>query len=104
MESRTGVLSPQVLQEFYVNVIRKITTPLPRRVARAIVEDFSVWCISMTAEEMSAAFRIKDEAKISFWDALICASALKARADVILSEDLNAGQEIAGIRIEDPFA
>ena len=69
MENLTGVLSPQVLQVFYVNVIRKITTPLPRRVARAIVEDFSVWCISMTAEEMSAAFRIEDEAKISFWDA-----------------------------------
>jgi predicted nucleic acid-binding protein len=47
-------------------------------------------------------FRIKDESGISFWDALICASALKAGAYRILSEDFNAGQSIAGVRIEIP--
>jgi predicted nucleic acid-binding protein len=49
------------------------------------------------------AFRIEDEARINFWDALICASALKSGAKVILSEDMNAGQSIAGIQIENPF-
>jgi predicted nucleic acid-binding protein len=46
---------------------------------------------------------VEDEPKIGFWDALICASALKAGAQRILSEDLNAGQKIAGIRIENLF-
>jgi predicted nucleic acid-binding protein len=103
LKTRRGVLSPQVLQEFYVNVTRKIAKPLTKRAAREIVEDFRVWCIDTTAAEVMTAFRIEDEAKISFWDALICASALKAGADVILSEDLNSGQEVAGIRIENPF-
>jgi predicted nucleic acid-binding protein len=49
-------------------------------------------------------FRIEDEAQISFWDALICATALKTGAERILSEDLNAGQKIAGIRVVNPFA
>jgi predicted nucleic acid-binding protein len=103
LKTRSGVLSPQVLQEFYVNVTRKIAKPLTKRAAREIVEDFSVWCIDTTASEVTTAFRIEDEARISFWDALICASALKAGAEVILSEDMNAGQKVAGIRIENPF-
>jgi predicted nucleic acid-binding protein len=101
--SRSAVLSPQVLQEFYVNVTRKIPKPLTKRAARMIVDDFSVCCIDTTATEVSAAFQIEDESQISFRDALICASARKARAQVILSEDLNAGQTIAGTRIENPF-
>ena len=103
LKTRRGVLSPQVLQEFYVNVTRKIAKPLSKRAAREIVEDFRVWCIDTTAAEVATAFRIEDEARISFWDALICASALKAGAEVILSEDMNAGQKVAGIRIENPF-
>ena len=49
------------------------------------------------------AFRIEDEARISFWDALIVASAVKSGATRILSEDLNSGQRISGILIENPF-
>ncbi len=104
MSSRSGALSPQVLQEFYVTATRKIAKPLSKRAAREIVEDFSVWCIDTTAAEVAAAFRLEDEAKISFWDALICASALKAGATILLSEDMNAGQKIAGLRIQNPFA
>jgi predicted nucleic acid-binding protein len=104
MQSRSGALSPQVLQEFYVTVTRKIAKPLSKREARETVRDYSVWCIDTTAAEVAAAFRIEDEAKISFWDALICASALKAGATVLLSEDMNSGQQIAGLRIQNPFA
>ena len=53
--------------------------------------------------QVAAAFRIEDEARIGFWDALIVAAARKAGAERILSEDLNAGQTIAGVRIENPF-
>lgn len=101
---RTGVLSTQVLQEFYVNVTREIATPLSKPSARAVVDGYTVWCVNTTPAEVSAAFRIEDEAGISFWDALIVAAARKAGATRILSEDLNPGQIIAGVRIEDPFA
>ena len=100
---RNGVLSTQVLQEFYVNVTRKIPHPLSKQSARLIVSTYVIWCVETTHAEISTAFRIEDEHRIGFWDALIVASALKSGANRILSEDLNAGQTIAGIRIENPF-
>lgn len=100
---RTGALSPQVLQEFYVNVTRKIPKPLAKAAARTVAEDYMVWCVETTSAELSAAFRIEDESQISFWDALIVAAARKAGARRILSEDLNAEQIIAGVRVENPF-
>jgi predicted nucleic acid-binding protein len=101
---RSGALSMQVLQEFYVNVTRKIASPLPKETARLVVNSYAIWCTETTPAEISAAFRIEDESKIGFWDALIVASAAKSGALRILSEDLNAQQTIAGIRIENPFA
>jgi predicted nucleic acid-binding protein len=100
---RTGVLSPQVLHEFYVNATRKLSKPLTKEKARAVVETYGVWCVDMTFAETVSAFRIEDMARISFWDALICAAAQKAGAERILSEDMNQGQRIGGISIENPF-
>jgi predicted nucleic acid-binding protein len=102
--SHNGVLSPQVLQEFYVNATRKLATPLAKPFAQSIVEKYANWCIDTTSAEVLSAFRIEREAKISFWDALICASALKSGATVLLSEDMNSGKKIAGLRIQNPFA
>jgi predicted nucleic acid-binding protein len=67
------------------------------------VNSYLVWCVEITPEEISAAFRIEDEAKIMFWDALIVAAAVKAGADRIVTEDLNAGQTISDVRIVNPF-
>jgi predicted nucleic acid-binding protein len=100
---RNGALSPQVLEEFYVNVTRKIPHPLSKESARLVVSTYAIWCTETTSLQISHAFRIEDESRIGFWDALIVASALMSGAHRILSEDLNAGQTIAGIRIENPF-
>jgi predicted nucleic acid-binding protein len=91
------------LQEFYINATRKMAKPLTKSEARRVVEVFSAWCVETTSVEVATAFRIEDEAKINFWDALICSSALKSGADRILSEDMNSGQKIAGLLIENPF-
>ena len=99
----TGVLSMQVLQEFYVNVTRKISRPISKESARLVVNSYTIWCVDTTPAEISTAFRIEDESRIGFWDALIVASALRGGATRILSEDLNAGQTIAGIHIQNPF-
>lgn len=91
-------------QEFYVNVTRKIAHPIPKESARLVVSSYAIWCIDTTHAEISAAFRVEDEHRIGFWDALIVASVLKGGAHRILSEDFNAGQIVAGVRIENPFA
>ena len=101
--NRTGIVSPQVLQEFYVNATRKISRPLVKKFARSVVEQYAPWCVETTSDDIATAFRIEEDSRIGFWDALICAVALKAGAERILSEDLNAGQRIAGMRIENPF-
>jgi predicted nucleic acid-binding protein len=102
-QQRSGVLSMQILQEFYVNVTRKIASPLSKSEARAIVEDFAHWCVATSPTDIRQAFLIEDGAKISFWDSLIVVAAVKAGATQILSEDMSHGQTIAGIRIENPF-
>ena len=100
---RTGLLSVQVLQEFYVNVTRKISPPLSKDLARLVVSSYAIWCTETSTTEIASAFRIEDESRIGFWDALIVSAASKSGATRILSEDLNAGQMIAGILIENPF-
>lgn len=100
---RTGVLSVQVLQEFYVNVTRKISTPVSKELARLVVSSYAIWCAETTPTEIASAFRIEDESRISFRDVLIVSAASKSGATRILSEDLNAGRRIAGIVIENPF-
>ena len=86
-----------------MNVTRKIASPIPKDAARLVVNTYSIWCVETTPAEISAAFRIEDESRIGFWDALIVASAVKSGAIRILSEDMNAQQKISGVRIENPF-
>lgn len=103
-EKRAGALSVQVLREFYVNVTRKIRRPLAKVSAREVVEVYAAWAVEITPSDVASAFRIEDQARIGFWDALIVACAVKSGASVIVSEDLNAGQRISGVTIVNPFA
>jgi predicted nucleic acid-binding protein len=104
-QERAGLLSTQVLQEFYVNVTRKIRTPLSPAVARGVIHSYGTWCVSgIGVPDIAAAFQIEDEARIGFWDALIVAVAARSGASRLLTEDLNAGRMIAGILIDNPFA
>lgn len=104
-ESGTGRLSVQVLQEFYVNATRKLATPVARSTAREVVEAYGAWVHSpTTAATILRAADLADLSQLSFWDALIVASAEEAQAATVYTEDLNSGQVIAGIRILNPFA
>jgi predicted nucleic acid-binding protein len=102
--SGSGRLSVQVLQEFYVNVTQKLATPIARSTAGEIVKTYGVWVRhATTVETVMRASEISDLARISFWDALIVASAEEVEADELLSEDLSAGQSIVGIRVVNPL-
>ena len=103
-KSRLGVLSTQVLQEFYVNVTRKIPRPLPPRSAREVVGRYAAWEVEpMGASGVLRASELEEKHRLSFWDALIVVAARAAGAARILSEDLNAGQRIEGVLVENPF-
>lgn len=103
--SGVGRLSVQVLQEFYVNATRKLATPVAHIFAREVVSSYGTWVREpTTADTVTRAIDVAAMAQISFWDALIVASAEQADAGEIYSEDLNAGQAIAGIRIVNPLS
>lgn len=104
-ESGAGRLSVQVLQEFYVNVTRKLATPVARSTAREVVSSYGAWVHEPTTPDtVTRAIDIAEMAQIMFWDALIVASAEQVQATHVYSEDLNAGQIIAGVKIVNPLA
>ena len=104
-DSGGGCLSIQVLQEFYVNVTRKVARPLTPEAAAQIIGDLSVWLVHRpTVDDMLYAIRLQSRFQISFWDALIIASALQLGCPVLWSEDLNPGQVYEQVTVVNPFA
>jgi predicted nucleic acid-binding protein len=102
--SRSGALSVQVLQEFYVNVTRKIRKPLTRKLARDVIEVYGAWHVEMIeAGDVVRASILEERHRLSFWDALILVSAKKAGAERVLSEDLSHRQRIDGVTVENPL-
>jgi predicted nucleic acid-binding protein len=103
-ESRLGVLSTQVLQEFYVTLTRKIPAPLAKPTVRGIVKSYFNWDVVLNdARIILQASEIEETYRLSFWDALIVSAAFSRNAVTILTEDLNDGQYVEGIMIINPF-
>ena len=101
---RSGVLSIQVLQEFYVTLTRKVMHPLSPSTVRNLIRDYIRWQVEVNDTLLVLnASRIEENYKISFWDALIVSAASKANVSKILTEDLKSGQMIEGILVENPF-
>jgi predicted nucleic acid-binding protein len=99
-----GVVSLQVLEELYVNLTRKVSVPLAKATAREVVRAYARWLgDAPDAALIIRAAEIEELHHLSFRDALIVASANKAGARVLLSEDLHDGQVIEGVRVENPF-
>ena len=102
--TREGQLSTQVLQELYVNLTRKLRVVIPRSKARALVGRYSRWPVhAVTTHDILEAAELEQRQSLSFWDALIIVAAARSGADRILSEDLQHGRTIDGVRIENPF-
>lgn len=104
-EQRTGIVSTQVLQEFYVTVTRKLPRPIARSRARGIVRAYGRWELATNdLDTILLASDIEGKHRISFWDGMIIAAAVRSRAEILVTEDLNDGQLIDGIRVQNPFS
>jgi predicted nucleic acid-binding protein len=102
---RTGTLSTQVLQEFYVVATRKFDPPLRRAAAREIVALYSQWpTVQVDIALILAASKLDERHTLSFWDALIVEAARRAGATSLLTEDLQTGRQIGDVKINNPFA
>ena len=101
-EEHTGVISTQILQEFYVTAIKKLNLDpvLVKSILRAF-KNYEVVVINPDLIESAVDCSVLN--RISFWDALVVVSAESACCDMILTEDLNDGQIIRGVKIHNPY-
>jgi predicted nucleic acid-binding protein len=103
-DSGLGVISTQVLQEFFVNVTQKIPKLLDKRLTKDILSDLLKWDVVVNdGESILEAVEILFKYGYSFWDSLIIEAAMRSGSEVLLSEDLTHGQIINGLTINNPF-
>ncbi len=101
-KTRRGRTSFQVLQEFYAKAIQKSLAS--RQAARAEVKDLLAWRpVPIQAGILLEGWKVQDRYQLSFWDSLIVAAAKAASCQYLLTEDLNAGQDLDGVIVVNPF-
>ena len=102
-ESASGVLSTQVLQEYCNVALKKLKLPAAHiRAQLNLYEQFEV--VQITPALIRAGLDLHQTRSISFYDAIVLASAQTAGCSDLFSEDFNAGEMFDGVRIINPFA
>jgi predicted nucleic acid-binding protein len=91
------------MQEFFVAATRKLgVSPLA---AKGVLKTFSVFeTVQVSTALIHEAVDCSIVNQLSFWDSLILAAAASAGCTTIFSEDLNPGQAILGVKVQNPFA
>lgn len=99
----TGVVSTQVMQEYYNAATRKLRLE-PELAVRRLRFFARMQVVNATPQLILEATDVHRLNRISFWDAMIVQSAKISGCNTLYSEDLNAGQSIIGVTIVNPFA
>lgn len=101
-ETGGGVISTQVMQEFYVTATSKLG--VPPLAAKGVLKTFAVFeIVQVSPELIQEAVDCSILNQLSFWDALVLASAAAADCSKVYTEDLNPGQTILGVKLHNPF-
>jgi predicted nucleic acid-binding protein len=102
-DSGNGVISTQVMQEFFVAATRKLgVDPLA---VKGVLKTFAVFeIIQVSVALIHDAIDCSILNRLSFWDSLILATAASAGCSTVFSEDLNSGQTVLGVKIHNPLA
>ena len=104
VEAGRFAASTQVLQEFYVATTRKLAVPLPVADAEEAVRALAdLYIVPVDSSLILSAIGRSRSMPVSFWDALIIEAALSVGATCLLTEDLQHGRQIDGLRITNPF-
>lgn len=100
--ARTGVVSLQVLQEYFVAVTRKLH--VDAAIARRKVELWAEFDVAIPElADVLSAIDLHRLHGFSFWDALVLRAAKQSGCSVLLSEDMQDAREVDGVRIVNPF-
>ena len=101
---RDFVVSTQVLQEFYVTVVRKLAKPLDEGSAEAAVRDLAqLPVVPVDAPMVLAAIVTSRAHRLSLWDALILQAAIAGGCKEVLTEDLQDGFQLGPVTVTNPF-
>ncbi len=102
--TKTGKLSYQVLQEFYITVTAKLQPGLNPEDARKDIRSLLIWHpIVVNDRVLENAWIIQDRFQISWWDALVVSAAQLADCRYLLTENLQENQEFGSLRVANPF-
>jgi predicted nucleic acid-binding protein len=97
-------LSTQILSEFYVTATRKLNPPVDIDVVTRAIDWLSfLLVVSSDTALVKSAIQTSRSAQISYWDGMVVAAAARAGCERVLTEDLNDGQQIGSVLIENPF-
>jgi predicted nucleic acid-binding protein len=106
IETRGGVVSYQVVQEFLHVALRRFANPMSRVDAEQYLSTVFRPLLSVHSSQAlyGEALRIGARFRLAWYDSLIVASAIEGQCDVLYSEDFQDGQQIGSVRISNPFA
>jgi len=103
-KNRTGRISFQVLNEYYVIVTQKLKPGMTQVNARLDVKNMMAWHpVTVDESVMEISWSLQDQYRFSWWDSLIVAAAVEADCSILLTEDLQHGQRIHDLTILNPF-
>ena len=104
IEGENFGLSAQVLQEFYVTVVRKVRVPLAPAKALEWIEQMEAFpCLPIDSGFVKIAAETGERYRLSYWDGAIIAAAQLMGAEILYTEDMNDGQRYGTVRVCNPF-
>lgn len=103
-KNRTGRISTQVMNEYFVNITRKLSPGLSKEEAWEDLDSLNAWGpVSVDFGVLRIGYQVYAQYGLSWWDSLIVAAAERSCCQALLSEDLSAGGVYRGIKVINPF-
>jgi predicted nucleic acid-binding protein len=103
--ARTGCLSLQILQEFYVSATGRLRPALTPSEAASETSTLAQWRVHAPGpSDLLSAIDLHQRFQVSFWDAMVLQSAVRMGCQILWTEDLSHDQTYAGVTVKNPFA
>lgn len=105
IETRKGIVSYQVVQEFFNVALRRFAKPMTIADAEQYLSTVfhPLMAIQSSQALYGEALRLNDRFRLSWYDSLVVAAALEGQCSVLYSEDLQSGQRFGALQIQNPF-
>jgi predicted nucleic acid-binding protein len=105
VETRKGIVSYQVVQEFFNVAFRRFAKPMTLADAEQYLSTVFRPLLAVQSSQAlyGEALRLRDQFRLSWYDSLIIAAATEGQCSVLYSEDLQSGQRFGDLEIHNPF-